>query len=522
PGKIDVHPTDDAIIVNYSVETQLIDEQDMVQVQKSRQQNINVTNLKDFESDFASLALEIVEQSKLIHPSKVKEVEQLLYYLLKRKKESLMETEQLSALVSQISKTNSNSDEFINVNLENLDEYIDQLYEDLGQKVAGTKCLYFLAQTMDNLYELIVNGKWIILLKEESFMNAVTRVLLEDGRKSIDLTFNICFIISNFSLYSDFHSIIHQYKLIDLMLKTFNFEMKRGEVILREGSSKQKALQKHNKLMCGKIKNIQKLVLINFFLNVSEDISVEMSLAKDSMISRLLTLVLRENSDLQIISLIYLTKLCVFQENIKVLINDSESLCNSIESLFSSKSIEVLKISVRFLLNICHEVQIRLILSRLNILPKIIQILNYPISPEPILCLLYLLSIDDKAKSFFAFTEIVPFLMKNILECPDQKLPFELMGLSINIASNQQVAELIVQNNGLKFLIKKATKTLDNLLLKFIRNLCQHDLTKSLILDYLDELMILLVHETNQDVFIELLGILAAIDIEGMDYAKLV
>jgi hypothetical protein len=73
-------------------------------------------------------------------------------------------------------------------------------------------------------------------------------------------------------------------------------------------------------------------------------------------------------------------------------------------------------------------------------------------------------------------------MMKLIFECTTERLPLELVGLGVNLASNEQVAELVCQQNGLKFLVKRALKTKDPLLLKMIRNISQHDSIKPMVL----------------------------------------
>lgn len=52
-----------------------------------------------------------------------------------------------------------------------------------------------------------------LILFAESCLSALSRVLREDWRKSLDLSTNIIYIFFCFSTYTKFHSVIVQYKV---------------------------------------------------------------------------------------------------------------------------------------------------------------------------------------------------------------------------------------------------------------------------------------------------------------------
>ncbi|KAI4898694.1 hypothetical protein NFI96_002452 [Prochilodus magdalenae] len=87
PGNIDVHPTEKALVVHYEVEASILGERGgaMHEERKECQKIIRLKNL-NASTDVASLARKVVEECKLIHPSKLAEVEHLLFYLQNRKK----------------------------------------------------------------------------------------------------------------------------------------------------------------------------------------------------------------------------------------------------------------------------------------------------------------------------------------------------------------------------------------------------------------------------------------------------
>ena len=94
----------------------------------------------------------MINQCKLIHPSKQVEVEQLLFYLQNRRDTNLTS----ESIDSQINETAS---------LNEIDDYTELLYEDVPQQVKGSALILQLARNPDNLSEIIQKGKSISMLR---------------------------------------------------------------------------------------------------------------------------------------------------------------------------------------------------------------------------------------------------------------------------------------------------------------------------------------------------------------------
>lgn len=84
-------------------------------------------------------------------------------------------------------------------NINNLDDYIELLYEEIPAKVRGSALILQLARNPDNLEELSQN---------ETLLGALSRVLREEWKVSIDLCTNIIYVFFCFSTFSQFHPII--------------------------------------------------------------------------------------------------------------------------------------------------------------------------------------------------------------------------------------------------------------------------------------------------------------------------
>ena len=108
-----------------------------------------------------------------------------------------------------------------------------------------------------------------------------------------------------------------------------------------------------------------------------------------------------------------------------------------------------------------------------GMIPKLVDTLKAPGFRAQIIKLLYHLSQEDKAKATFAFTDCIPLVYQLIIHCPEPIIGKELIGLAVNLASNQRNAEMLACDGQLDDLIARASKFGDTLLFKCIRNIAQ-------------------------------------------------
>jgi flagellin-specific chaperone FliS len=143
------------------------------------------------KSNIGALAKEVVSKCKLIHPGKIKDVEQQLYYLQKRSLNSATarpstavdklreSTTERSPTPNQRNSFYAEEEEYeeeILPLLSSIDEYIEGLYEEMPDKIISTRSILHLARVPENMEKLIQN---------ESLISALSRVLREDGKKSM-------------------------------------------------------------------------------------------------------------------------------------------------------------------------------------------------------------------------------------------------------------------------------------------------------------------------------------------------
>ena len=105
---------------------------------------------------------------------------------------------------------------------------------------------------------------------------------------------------------------------------------------------------------------------------------------------------------------------------------------------------------VRLLLNLSFDTELRSKMIRAGMLSKLVALLADDRNQNPVCCVLYHLSMDDKVKSMFTYTECIPIVMRLILETTEEQVDLEIMSLAINLAANKRNAQLICEGHGLR------------------------------------------------------------------------
>ncbi|XP_068141377.1 LOW QUALITY PROTEIN: kinesin-associated protein 3 [Drosophila tropicalis] len=267
-GSIEPHPTDKALIVNYQLEATVFGEPNnpMIEEKKHCQKIIRLRSL-NAKTDPAALAREVVDKCDLIHKSQLNDVEQIIFYLKNRKDNASNDiadnnthSRRSAALHNSHTRSSARSHSSVaamssstgsgissangggggggsgsnnlsaatstpDVSINHIDEYVELLYEELGERIRGSAMILQMARNPDNLEELE---------KNEACLSALSRVLREDWRKSLDLSTNIIYIFFCFSTYTKFHPLIVQYKIGSLCMDVIDYELRRYETMRNE------------------------------------------------------------------------------------------------------------------------------------------------------------------------------------------------------------------------------------------------------------------------------------------------
>ncbi|KAF7690100.1 kinesin-associated protein 3 [Silurus meridionalis] len=539
-GSLDVHPTEKALIVQYEVEATIVGEMGgpMLGERKACQKIVRLKSL-NASTDIGLLARKVVEECRLISPSKLPEVERLLFYLQNRKSPTGKTEKKQIKPRDPAPFEGMELDEEANIN--SIDYYVELLYEDVPEKIRGATLILQLARNPDNLEELLQN---------ETALGALARVLREDWKQSVDLATTIIYVFFCFSSFIQFHALITHYKIGALCMNIMEHELKRYDLWQEELQKKkradilncsgviqgvkwlsrseeedpenqnlkkeyEKALKKYHGLL---VKQEQLLrVALYLLLNLSEDRRIELKMRNKNIVHLLVKTLDRESEELLVLVVSFLKKLSIFLEN-KNDMAETDTV-EKLAKLVPCDHEDLLNVTLRLLLNLSFDTGLRSKMVQVGLLPKLTALLGDEAQKHLAMRILYHLSVDDRFKSMFAYTDCIPQVMKMLFECGEEGVDPELISFCINLAANKRNAQLICEGNGLKMLMKRAFKLKDPLTMKMIRNISQHDgPSKSLFIDYVGDLAAQIGQNEDEEFVIECLGTLANLTIPDLDW----
>ncbi|KXZ50592.1 hypothetical protein GPECTOR_16g767 [Gonium pectorale] len=412
-----------------------------------------------------------------------------------------------------------------------LDEYIEGLYEEeMPKKVRATGMIAQLFRNTENFETL---------LSHETLLQTLARVLREEGKRSIDLCTNIISVFFSVSNFTQFHGLIMQNQVGALTMDLIDLEIKRTEhraaeegispaMVAQkalEASQGQVTLSDREKKLLALIQKQDRLLYIAFYmlLNLSEDIEVERKMKKKNIVVYLVKMLERSNVELLILATTFLKKLSIYKEN-----KETMSSCKIVEKLMKFVPVlnDVLLMSVlRLLHNLSFDHSLRDDMVKHGLIPKAVELMAVPRFQPVVLGLLYHISMEDKYKSLFTFTDCLNKMYDMLMRVQDLRNTPELIALAVNLTQNPRNAETLCEGDRFDKMIRRAFQTCDELMFKVLRNLSQQDglPIKRRFGPYVEQLVTLLrAPDITAELFVEVLGCLANLYIPEFDFLGLV
>ncbi|XP_059048860.1 kinesin-associated protein 3 isoform X1 [Achroia grisella] len=346
-----------------------------------------------------------------------------------------------------------------------VDDYVELLYDDIPEKIKGSALILQLARNPDNLIELARN---------EALLSALSRVLREEWKRSIELSTNIVYTFFCFSTYNEFHPVIIQYKIGSLCMDVIDYELKRYDQWKEKVEGKKQLitpdktelpksripepkrrpksgtwavadvnLQKSRSLvssyhedLCNaaddclskndeeqlkrKLKTLSKrqeqLLRVAFYmlLNIADNVKVEEKMHKKDIVGLLIGAMERHsNMDLLILIVSFLQKLSIFVENKNSMA--SRGVVEKIAPLLDSQNADLINVTLKLLFNLTFDTKLRNKMIKIGLLPKFIQFTSDDKHINLAMKILYHLSMDDKVKLMFTQSDCVKLLTDMLL-----------------------------------------------------------------------------------------------------------
>lgn len=222
-------------------------------------------------------------------------------------------------------------------------------------------------------------------------------------------------------------------------------------------------------------KKQEQLLRVAFYLllNIAENVKFEEKMRRKNIIKMLITALDRQNVDLLLLAVTFLKKLSIVRDN-----KDDMNEMNIVEKfprLLQSSNPDLLQVTLKLVFNLSFDGQIRGKMIRAGLLSKLVSFFSDDKHHEVVTKILYHMSLDDKVKSMFTYTECVPLATDMLVLNLNSKTDLDLIGLCINLALNKRNAQLMVENGRLHTLMTRAFKYQDWFLMKMLRNISQHE-----------------------------------------------
>ncbi|KAJ3343361.1 hypothetical protein HDU93_008726 [Gonapodya sp. JEL0774] len=434
-------------------------------------------------------------------------------------------------------------DSSLPVSLDRVPEYIELLYEDMPDKVAATRCLARLAAHPPNLAVLGAN---------ESLLSALSRVLRDDSRRSIDLATHIAVFFFHLSLYPTYHHLVTSNKIGDACVKLIEAERKRSEVweqegkeVRRRGGREGEVEERRYRAMVAKQDKLL-FACFHLLLNLSSaSPTLEHKIVRRSILSHLLHCFRRSRpGDLQTLIVTYLKRLSCWKENVEEwerIVSEEEwedgekaggrTVWWSVVDAIEMGDHTLLSQLLRLLSNLSHRTSLRVSLLRPCREWSILTTLAKPIlSPHPAIHIpalrtLYLFTVEDRHRRNPAMDAVVAVLARLVIEYPSDRVPPELAAAAVNLAHNARLAKLFGTPMGaFRAIMQRAVKTRDPLLLKLSRTLAvlpEHKVAGLELVDDLTALVVRCFDAGDAERGAEAAGLLAEVGADGMDWARI-
>lgn len=214
-------------------------------------------------------------------------------------------------------------------------------------------------------------------------------------------------------------------------------------------------------------------VAIYLLLNIAENTSFEEKMCRKSIVRMLIKSLDRQSIELLVLVVTFLKKLSIIRDNKDDM--NRLHIVNKLPRLLQSSETELLQVTLRLVFNLSFDASIRSQMIQVGLMPRMVQFLSDEKHHEIVTKILYHMSLDDKVKSMFTYTEAVPLAIDMLLLNLNPKVDMDLIALCINLALNKRNATLMVENNRLHTIMSRAFKYQDSLLMKLMRNISQHE-----------------------------------------------
>ncbi|KAI8427765.1 hypothetical protein MSG28_002188 [Choristoneura fumiferana] len=386
--------------------------------------------------------------------------------------------------------------------LNSIDDYVELLYDDIPEKIKGSALILQLARNPDNLIELARN---------EALLSALSRVLREEWKRSIELSTNI-----SEPPKSRIPEPKRRPKSGTWAVADVNIQKSRSLVSSYHEdlcNASDECLSKNDEeQMKRKLKTLSKrqeqLLRVAFYmlLNVADNVKVEEKMHKKDIVGLLIGAMERHsNIDLLILIVSFLQKLSIFVENKNSMA--SKNIIEKLAPLLESPNADLVNVTLKLLFNLTFDTKMRNKIIKIGLLQKFINFTSDDKHINLAMKILYHLSMDDRVKLMFTQSDCVKLIGSGGAGTTDV-----LLALCVNLAWCERAAQQMAAEGRLRELLTRAFRHKNTMLMKLVRNLSHHAPNKPLFVEFVGDIAgAVTSNDAGEEFVIECIGTLSNI-----------
>ena len=416
-----------------------------------------------------------------------------------------------------------NPQDLTNVTINEIEKYVDYLYESPEEKIKGARFLLYLVQTPENIN--------IICEEHEKLLDVISRTLRDEHKKILELSIYLIYFFYAFSQYQVFHPFLLHRSVGEICMGIIDYNLlkydyRKEELIHMSTSNKltNKDYQINLEKFLFLVRKQDRLLTKAFQIlhRLAEDPKVEMKMVKKGIVNLLLKNMERININLLLEVLLFLKKLSIIQQNKDAMIKGK--IFEKMMKMFEIKHPYIWAINLQIFFNLSFDHGFRMeVISNKEAFFQLTSFFKYTDFRSNILRIFYNFSLEEKALPLFYNSETIFIIYELLDKFPEKIIGAELAALTLNLIGYPPNAQKLAENGRVKNLIERVLKNSDFELMKIIRMIienCSNDKNiNKIYMQYVDEhfMPILSTKQESNDYLIETIYILSYIETNWED-----
>lgn len=419
---------------------------------------------------------------------------------------------------------------------QNIEEYAEALYEDeMEAKALGAQ----------KLLRLCTNVQWLEGISEHTtLLGVLSRELRENAKRSHELAVAITGMFVCLAHFSQFHPALTGNQCGEATMRIVEYESRRrsvlqkelklsqGQIVARGSAASMQdrdKLEREEQRFHSIVEKQDRLLLLclHMLRDLAEDPNVERKLVQHKICYFLLPLLSRDCEDLLLVTLGFLHKLSVFEQNKDQVVQSIDAL-GHLADLVGHANTDIALLALRVCYNLSFDARGRMVFTvQTRLLVKIFDAIQHVSTRKVALKVLYQISKDASLRGLVAtkWPNCINLALHLAAKCKEPLVDADAASLCINFAADQACAAVLVEGDLFAKLVQRATQGADPLLLKVVRHVACHASVRPRLLSVMracggghDAWLHELVHLATSycaerpELMVEVMGTLAALD----------